>query len=386
MYRDPDWYSSLIRAAKVLKPACAVPGTWTKSELNESLARTLARLHAASVSAGGPIQGEEDQEEEEDTSCPLSAPAFAYCFPLLRAAMLRHLDSTEVLSQGFDIIAEHTGLRGTDEAGTEEEEVDLFHPRLLPRAALLTLLLRLTAETEGVMQQRAVSCLIDTAGAAGGGPGAAAAGPEEVTALLSALQAEGDSVRDAALRGLGAMVGVLGPARQGEQVAAVTVRRVWVARCDPSPENRELAAALWEEAGLVVGPGLCLEVLEDVAHPREVVRAAAAEALAALLAQDRSPAGAVLASLLERYKEKLELSPAIMDENGRVVQVIYAVLHAQLFSDSIILHFSRLHCPLSTLLWSRNRSTSGSHGRVLPWPWPGSAPTTTRRWSHRWSS
>ena len=32
--------------------------------------------------------------------------------------------------------------------------------------------------------------------------------------------------------------------------------------------------ALWEEAGLVVG----LEVLEDMAHPREVVRAAAAKA------------------------------------------------------------------------------------------------------------
>ena len=75
--------------------------------------------------------------------------------------------------------------------------------------------------------------------------------------------------------------------------------------------------ALWEEAGLVVG----LEVLEDMAHPREVVRAAAAEALAALLAQDRSPTNAVLASLLDRYKEKLELSPAIMDENSRV-QVI----------------------------------------------------------------
>jgi hypothetical protein len=58
---------------------------------------------------------------------------------------------------------------------------------------------------------------------------------------------------------------------QDESVRASLVRRVWVARCDPTPENRELAVDLWDKAGLVVSPALCLEVLEDVAHPVEVV-------------------------------------------------------------------------------------------------------------------
>ena len=44
----------------------------------------------------------------------------------------------------------------------------------------------------------------------------------------------------------------------------------------------------------------CPQVLEDVAHPVECVRASAAEALAALLATDPGQTGAVLTALLDR--------------------------------------------------------------------------------------
>ena len=75
---------------QVLKPAYSVPCTWSREELKLSLAATLLRLHNASVTAT-------ELEEEEDDSCPLSAPAFSYCFPLLRAAMLLHIESEEVI-------------------------------------------------------------------------------------------------------------------------------------------------------------------------------------------------------------------------------------------------------------------------------------------------
>ena len=45
------------------------------------------------------------------------------------------------------------------------------------------------------------------------------------------------------------------------------VRRVFVARCDPLPENQALATQLWGELGLDVIPGLMEMVLEDVGHP-----------------------------------------------------------------------------------------------------------------------
>jgi hypothetical protein len=50
------------------------------------------------------------------------------------------------------------------------------------------------------------------------------------------------------------------------------VRRVWVAKCDPTPENRELAEQLWVSAKLAVSTALCLLVWEDVAHPVGVVK------------------------------------------------------------------------------------------------------------------
>ena len=57
--------------------------------------------------------------------------------------------------------------------------------------------------------QAAVSCLIDTAAAAGAGPGCATAGPRETESLLAALQNEVPAVRDAGLRGLTALVAAL---------------------------------------------------------------------------------------------------------------------------------------------------------------------------------
>ena len=79
-------------------------------------------------------------------------------------------------------------------------------------------------------------------------------------------------------------------------------RRVWVARCDPQPENRTLAASLWTSASLSAGPGLCLSMLSDVCHPVAVVRSAAAEALAALLEDNGEETGEVLVQLLDMYQ------------------------------------------------------------------------------------
>ena len=73
-------------------------------------------------------------------------------------------------------------------------------------------------------------------------------------------------MRDAGIRGLLAVKSAL-PTDPGSTLHAQLVRRVWVARCDPLPENRELADQLWEELDLHTYTGLCSGVLEDVAHP-----------------------------------------------------------------------------------------------------------------------
>jgi len=289
---------------QVLKPACESVINWKHTELKKSLVNVLDMIHKSTVP---PKNG-----QDGDISCPLPSPAFTYCFPLIRAALTNHIKDEEVLAKGFEIISEHTALRGSD-----EEEFDLFHPQYLPRHNILNLLIEIISSSEGTTQQTAVKCLIDTAHAAGGGVGCALANAEEVESLLGALQNEVEAVRDAALRGLTAMVPAL--PSSGPLADRIT-RRVWVARCDPLPENKDLASELWTLAGLQSGPGLCLEVLEDVAHPVAVVRSAAAEALAVLLSEEGDSTGAVLTQLLETYEDKLEMTPAVMDSLSRIIQ------------------------------------------------------------------
>ena len=117
----------------------------------------MLRLHNSTVP---PKMMEED---EEDKSCPLSAPAFCFSFALVKRALQTHLKDGEVLLQCFDIIAEHTELRGSD-----DDDEDLFHPRYLPRTEMMSVLLELISQTEGTVQQTAVKCLIDTAASASG--------------------------------------------------------------------------------------------------------------------------------------------------------------------------------------------------------------------------
>jgi len=292
---------------QVIRPAYQTPFSWSQAQLKESLAKILSKLRSSTVAP------KHLEDGEDDDSCPLSAPAFTYCFPIIKAALKKHVTNDEVMVMGFDVISEHTGLRGSD----DDEDEDLFHPKYLPRAGMMSMLVDLISLTEGTVQQMAVKCLIDTASCGGGDAGCAVATQEEVEIMLTATQSQVDAVRDAALRSLQAMVLVL--PKSGE-VHDNMVRRVWVAKCDPSPENKELADKLWESASLATSPALCLLVLEDVAHPVSVVREAAAEALAALLEEDGEQTGAVLTQLLESYEEKLEMIPPVMDSLGRIVE------------------------------------------------------------------
>ena len=129
------------------------------------------------------------------------------------------------------------------------------------------------------------------------------------------------------------------------------VRRVWVAKCDPALENKDLAEQLWKSAELSVSSMLCLLVLEDVAHPVGVLKQAAADALAALLENNRDQTRTVLTVLLERYDEKLEMAPPLMDSLGRIVEqaidhweprsgIALALAKIQTFYDELMINSS----------------------------------------------
>ena len=84
--------------------------------------------------------------------------------------------------------------------------------------------------------------MIDLAGCASG-----EAEKEDVTALLTVTQNGVDVVRDVAFRGLHALV--LALLESGEVLINLLVRRVWVAKCDPTSEKSELAEKLSDVNG-----------------------------------------------------------------------------------------------------------------------------------------
>lgn len=139
---------------QILKPAFELPFVWSRDELNMTLHKVLGVLYKSCVPP--------EEEGEEDNSCPLAAPAFAYSFPIIKAAMYAFNANQEVVTQGLELISEHTCLRGEDDE-VNEGGIDMFHPRYLPRGEILELLIHLIGSTDGIVQQAAVKALIDAA-------------------------------------------------------------------------------------------------------------------------------------------------------------------------------------------------------------------------------
>lgn len=73
-----------------------------------------------------------------------------------------------------------------------------------------------------------------------------------------------------------------------------------------------MANQLWEDAKLVFPPTLCGTLTYDVEHPVECVQAATAEALAALLQENRKEVKPTMQKLLKIYKEKLVVCVKIL--------------------------------------------------------------------------
>ena len=317
-----------------------------KESLNSSLRDIVKKLHLYTVpqkSAGALLNTTENGVvPEENLACPLTTPAFNYCFTLMKAAVLQNKDNEFVLERVLQMISEHSLLRA-DCGGNEEMEndclksileIDELHPKYLPRADMFRLLVDIVENTEGTrIQQVAVAALTDVAEASSGQVGCAVATKEEFDILLGGLQMEIVSVRDACLRGLLKMAEALVTEEWANKSQILTTvrrtlcQRVWIAKHDQdSSENAKFADKLWKRAQLAdtIGSGQFLSngVLSDVVHPVNCIRLASAESLAAILKSEEmlSNVATILESLLETYVDKLEMTPPVLDSFGRVIQ------------------------------------------------------------------
>ena len=295
---------------QIKKPSCPQPHALKSDKLRKSAKSVASQIGENTVLSM--YKG-----TDEDSVCPLMCPAFNYSFCLIEYAMKKHLKEDDFIYKCCDIISEHAGSRGM---GDQEslDAPDLTHPKYLPIPKMLRFLIEVISTIEGRSQQAAVQTLIEVSSACSGKCGCAKAGKEEIEILLGSLQNNIEAVRDAGLRGLLAMITAL--PKEGDSLRDLIVRRVWVAKFDPCEENQDLANRLWQTAQFRIYDGLNMEMIDDIVHPVACVRSSGAEALAKLLEKDQEDTHAILTLLLDTYKDKLEMTPAVIDGLGRMAQ------------------------------------------------------------------
>ena len=313
VFDDCDESLSQIIAAltvQIKKPSCLLEHALKSDQLRKSSRSIVTQIGEATVLSM--YKG-----NDEDSVCPLMTPAFNFSFTLFEYAMKKCLKDEDFIYKCCDIIVEHAGSRGMGDDETLDAP-DLTHPKYLPRSKMLRFLIDIISSTEGRSQQAAVQTLIEVSSACSGKCGCAKAGKEEMEILLGALQNDTEAVRDAGLRGFLAMLTAL--PKEGDPLRDLIVRRVWVAKFDPCEENHDLANRLWDTADFEVYDGLTMEMIDDIVHPVACVRSSGSEALAKLLENNQDDTHTILTLLLDTYKDKLEMTPAVMDGLGRVAQ------------------------------------------------------------------
>jgi HEAT repeat protein len=184
---------------------------------------------------------------------------------------------------------------------------------------MMELLIHLIGTTSGREQQTAYAALLEVAAAATGKAGCAVATDEELNCLLDSLESSVDSVRDACLHSLSVLLPVLTRNRVKTFTNHLN-HRLWVAKFDVVPEIREKGEQLWAAAQLQPVKNMFELVLQDVTHMVEPIRAAGAEALASALQLNAAEVDPTAKRLIKLYGDRLDLTPAVLDNFGRELQ------------------------------------------------------------------
>ncbi|KAI8491413.1 eIF-2-alpha kinase activator GCN1, partial [Branchiostoma belcheri] len=201
--RDTEYLGSLVvyTTLRLSQPAVTMDPAWCQEELVPMATRAVHLLHTHTVPS---------ENKSRLLIGPLSAPRFAYFFPLLKYVLQNGGSKVEgdleVMGQALDVIEEHTRLRGAE----EEENI-------------------------------AKTVVVATCLCASGDAGCTTCTMGEISTLLESLQAPAAPVREAALEGLTTLVPVLPRTDTDPDSRLKVVQRVWVARYDPQDKNQLIA-------------------------------------------------------------------------------------------------------------------------------------------------
>ncbi|PRW50843.1 Translational activator GCN1 isoform A [Chlorella sorokiniana] len=220
---------------------------WQHLSGRQCVVDTVTALAAAT---GGSAPGEEPVPAA--LRRPLPGPTYMFCFPILLAVMSCP-EPTPLHEAALGVVALHVG------PAANVSKVESF--RLLYH--VLEIIPAYRDRVQPLLRMLCASTPADDV--------------EGFTAALQGLVAGQPHVRGAALQALDHS-----PAVNDGTVPAedAVLALMWLARCDPSEANAEVAQGLWEEAGCTLPASFAPAVMEHLSSQHADVRMAAAVALA----------------------------------------------------------------------------------------------------------
>ena len=109
---------------RLLKPMCCIEPGWCEEDLLLATKRVISIIHSQTVTVN--VLGTTSSESLTEL---MSAPAFAFCFPLLRCVLReggKAVKGDEDLRQEvLHVVAEHCKLRATGDEDEEEEQKEV---------------------------------------------------------------------------------------------------------------------------------------------------------------------------------------------------------------------------------------------------------------------
>lgn len=109
---------------RLLKPMCYIEPGWCEEDLLSATKRVISIIHSQTVPVN--VLGTTSTEPMTEL---MSAPAFAFCFPLLRCVLREGGKAVkgdeDIRQEVLQVVAEHCKLRGGDNEDEEEGQKEV---------------------------------------------------------------------------------------------------------------------------------------------------------------------------------------------------------------------------------------------------------------------
>lgn len=300
-----------------LKPFAPIDPNWMTGDLNQRIENLVNYLHRRTCRPTG--RDYDEKTAQLAIRMRLTAPAFAYCFPLLKSLLLSGETSEELTLHCLQIISEHTQMRTNYSLDdSEDEALALKDPQYLPLKYMFDAIIKVIAKSSITVEQTASKVLLDIALCANGAKGCAKASFDEITILLEALKMDVDQVRISSLACLSTLSNILINLSEEKSKFFLT-HRVFVAQFDPLDQCSASAQRLFNECRLKTSVSLTDSLIEDILTGNSVVRHSVAGAMEALLTEYPEETPNVISKLIAVYRDKAKVLPPSIDSFGRTI-------------------------------------------------------------------